>query len=345
MLFPAKSRRKSAAEVLKDTRWAQPALFTIGYALSELWRSWGIQPGAMIGHSVGEYVAATVAEVMSLKDALGLIAARGRLISSLPRGSMLAVMASAETVERFVNRGLARGDQCPGLSVLSGPDRAIKRVEAVLAKESVVARRLHTSHAFHSSMMEPILPEFGDLVANVRLAAPSIPFVAAMTGKWADGVVTQPDYWISQLRSAVRFADGVRTIADPQGALGKDALYLELGPGNTLTTFVTQTLQNNGKPSACFASLPGPSDRRLDTEVILTARAIVGQWCRVRLAGLSQDERRARVSLPTYPFERQSYWVGPRPDAITPAHEARDVWLVPRPVWKEASLVEAEQSR
>ena len=347
VLFPAKNRRKSAAEVLKDTRWAQPALFTIGYALAQLWRSWGVQPGAMIGHSVGEYVAAAVAGVMTLEDALALIAARGRLISTLPRGSMLAVMAPAETVARFVDRDVSLAAvNAPGLCVLSGPDRAIKRVEAVLAREAVVARLLHTSHAFHSAMMEPILPEFEELVGKVRLAAPSIPFVAAMTGKWADGAVTQPNYWIAQLRSTVRFADGVRTIADPNGALGKDALYLELGPGNTLTTFVTQTAPTKGNPPGCFASLPGPSDRRPDAEVILTA---LGQlWAN----GVACDwecfhktERRVRVSLPTYPFERQSYWIGPRPDAIAPAHEARDVagWFA-RPVWKQAALVGAKQT-
>jgi acyl transferase domain-containing protein len=346
VLFPAKSRRKSAAEVLKNTRWAQPALFTIGYALAELWRSWGVQPGAMIGHSVGEYVAAAVAEVMTLEDALRLIAERGRLISSLPRGSMLAVMASAETAARFVDDNISLAAvNAPGLSVLSGPDRAIGRVEAVLSRESVPARRLHTSHAFHSSMVEPILPEFGDLVSSVNLSAPRIPFVAAMTGEWADGAVTQPNYWISQLRSAVRFADGVRTIADPDGPVGKDALYLELGPGNTLTTFVAENAKGLGKPASCFTSLPGPNDQRPDTEVILTA---LGQLWANGLAcdweGFHKTERRVRVSLPTYPFERQSYWVGPPPDAITPAHEVRDVssWFY-QPVWREPALVEGNQ--
>jgi phthiocerol/phenolphthiocerol synthesis type-I polyketide synthase E len=346
VLFPAKNRRKSAAEVLKNTRWAQPALFTIGYALAELWRSWGIQPGAMIGHSVGEYVAAVVAEVMTLEDALRLIAERGRLISSLPRGSMLAVMASAETVARFVDNKISLAAvNAPGLSVLSGPDRAIERVEAVLSQESVPARRLHTSHAFHSSMMEPILPEFADLVSGVNLSAPQIPFIAAMTGEWADGAVTQPNYWIAQLRSAVRFADGVRTIGDPNGLVGKDALYLELGPGNTLATLVAETVKGLGKPASCFTSLPGPNDQRPDTEVILTA---LGQLWANGVAcdweGFHKRERRARVSLPTYPFERQSYWIGPRPDAITPAHEARDVssWFY-LPVWCEPALVDGKQ--
>jgi acyl transferase domain-containing protein/SAM-dependent methyltransferase len=345
ILFPKRNRRKSAAEVLKNTRWAQPALFTIGYALAELWRSWGIQPAAMIGHSVGEYVAAAVSEVMTLEDALRLIAERGRLISSLPRGSMLAVMASAETVARFVDNEISLAAvNAPGLSVLSGPDRAIERVEAVLSQQSVATRRLHTSHAFHSSMMEPILPQFEDLVSGVRLSAPRIPFVAAMSGEWADGAVTQPNYWIAQLRSTVCFADGVRTIADPNGPVGKDALYLELGPGNTLATFVARTTNGNEKAASCFTSLPLANDHRSETETILTAlghlwvNGVTCDW-----EGFHKTERRRRVSLPTYPFERQSYWIGPRPDAITPTHQARDVstWFS-RPVWREEALADAK---
>ena len=135
--FRRRGAAKQAAEELRDTRWAQPALFTVGYALAELWRSWGIQPAAMIGHSVGEYVAATLAGVMTLEDALALIAARGQLISALPRGSMLAVMAPAETLERFVGGDVSLAAiNAPGFSVLSGPDAAIDGVEAALGRAS-----------------------------------------------------------------------------------------------------------------------------------------------------------------------------------------------------------------
>ena len=346
IIFPGRRRRKAAAEILKDTRWAQPALFTVGYALSELWRSWGIRPSAVIGHSVGEYVAATVAEVMTVKDALRLIAERGRLISTLPRGSMLAVMAPAETAERFVDEEISLAAvNAPKLSVLSGPDGAIQRVESVLVRQSVAARRLHTSHAFHSAMMEPILATFENLLADVKLSEPTIPFVATMTGDWANGTVTQPKYWTAQLRSAVRFADGVRTIADSEAVSHKDAIYLELGPGNTLVTFVKQIINDNGKLSTCLTSLPGPNDQRSETEVILSS---LGQlWANgvdIDWDGFHQTERRRRVSLPTYPFERQSYWIGPRPDATAAGHEARDTssWFY-RPVWREAASPKGDQ--
>ncbi len=338
LLFPGPRGRKNAAEALKDTKWAQPALFTIGYALAELWKSWGIEPAAMIGHSVGEYIAATLSGVMTLEDALGLIARRGQLISALPRGSMLAAMAPAEALARFVDSDVSLAAiNAPGLSVLSGPDHAIERVHSALAAESVPARRLHTSHAFHSSMMDPILEEFKDLVSRVKLSRPAIPFVATLSGKWAAANVTQPQYWSAQLRSPVRFADGMLALSEANSLAGKHPIYLEVGPGNTLVTFAAQTVRADGNPPVCLTSLPGADTRRPDTEVILNA---LGQlWANgvaVDWDGFHRAERRARVSLPTYPFERQSYWIGARPGAAAPPLELRNTsaWFY-KPMWRE----------
>ncbi|MDF2775119.1 MAG: beta-ketoacyl synthase, partial [Geminicoccaceae bacterium] len=176
LLFPSPKQRTDAAEVLRDTKWAQPALFTVAYALAELWRSWGVEPSAMVGHSVGEYVAATLAGVMTLEDALRLIARRGQLISALPRGSMLAVMGSSDSLERYADDGVSiAAINSPGFAVLAGNDAAIDRVEATLTAASVPSRRLHTSHAFHSEMMDPILSEFESVVAGTRLSSPAIP--------------------------------------------------------------------------------------------------------------------------------------------------------------------------
>ncbi len=189
----------------------------MGYALAELWTSWGVKPSAMIGHSVGEYVAATLAGVMTLEDALTVIAMRGQLISKMPRGSMLAVMSPVESLERFVNGKISiAAVNAPGFTVLSGPDAAMARLEKELEKEKVPARRLHTSHAFHSSMMDPILEQFEDAVSRIKLSAPAMPFVSTLTGNWAGEDVTTPDYWSRQLRRAVRFCgrnadtDGLR---------------------------------------------------------------------------------------------------------------------------------------
>ena len=281
LLFPSRRDRDGAAEALKNTKWAQPALFTVGYALAELWSSWGVRPSAMIGHSVGEYVAATLAGVMSLEDALSVIATRGQLISEMPRGSMLAVMSPVEGLEKFVNGKISIAAlNAPGFTVLSGPDGAMERLEKELEKEKVPARRLHTSHAFHSSMMDPILDQFEGEVSRIQLTRPSVPFVSTLTGNWAGEDVTQPSYWSRQLRQPVRFADGMRTLLNSVDLANKNPICIEAGPGNTLSTFSREIA--NGKAALCLQSLPGPDARRSDAEEMLNALGqcgrMVWQW-------------------------------------------------------------------
>jgi acyl transferase domain-containing protein/ubiquinone/menaquinone biosynthesis C-methylase UbiE len=339
LIFPSRRDRGEAAEALRNTKWAQPALFTVGYALAELWTSWGIKPSAMIGHSVGEYVAATLAGVMTLEDALSIIALRGRLISELPRGSMFAVMGSPETLLRCVTDGISvAAINAPGFTVLSGPSGAMARLEQELARERIAVRRLHTSHAFHSSMMDPILPEFEDAVARLLLTKPQKPFVSTLTGRWAGEDVVEPSYWSRQLRSPVLFAEAIRTLISPGSAAGKDPIWLEAGPGTTLSTFAREVAKEKGVAATCLPSLQGADARRPDSEEILTT---LGQlWAKgveVDWHGFHGGERRCRVSLPTYPFERQSYWVGANPAAQR--EEARDPynWFY-RSVWREEAL-------
>jgi acyl transferase domain-containing protein len=297
LIFPKPDRRAGAADELRDTRWAQPALFTVGYALARLWMSWGIRPAAMIGHSVGECVAATLAGVMDLEDALRLIARRGRLISALPRGSMLAVMATPDVVAPLVGAEVAiAAVNAPTMLVLSGPDGAIERAEAALAAAGRPARRLHTSHAFHSPMMDPILDAFEQAVAAVRLSAPSVPIASTLTAAWAGDEMTQPRYWSGQVRSTVRFGEALQRIVDPDGPAGDTVTLLEVGPGNTLTTFAAEAAR--GVP--CVASLPGPQEARHDDAVLLEslgrlwAGGVAVDW-----NAFYRNERRARVSLPT----------------------------------------------
>ena len=336
LLFPPERRRKQAAAELMNTAWAQPALFTIEYALAELWLSWGIEPAAMVGHSVGEYVAATIAGVMTLDDALLLIARRGQLIASMPPGAMIAVMADAAGLTEFVSGEVSLAAvNAPGLSVLSGPHHAIEALERVLAARNIAARRLHTSHAFHSAMMEPMLDQFRAVVASVRLVAPEKPFVSTLIGRWADASVATPDYWSNQLRQAVRFADALTTLAAPASPIGKRPFLLEVGPGRALTTFAAQTLKGEGTLGC--AMLPGADDPRPDTQAALTA---LGQMWASGIAvdwhGFHASERRRRVALPTYPFERRSYWIGAPPQSGA-SHKPRDVsnWFY-RAVWRAA---------
>lgn len=330
-IFPAKRSRTDAAEALKDTRWAQPALFTTSYALATLWMSWGVRPSMMIGHSVGEYVAATLAGVMTLEDALRIIATRGQLISALPSGSMLGVMAGEDVVGRFAKGKVSLAAiNAPGFSVLSGPTEAIARVEKALAQASIPARRLHTSHAFHSAMMDPILATFRSAFDGVALHAPTAPYVATLTGTLAGDDVARPEYWIAQLRHAVRFGDGLRAIAEDEAFAGKEPAYIEVGPGNALTTFASATAKASGRKIECVNSLPAAESATPDVRTMLAALAKL--WSigvTVDWSGFHETEQRRRLSLPTYPFARDSYWVGALPDAKARVAALRDTskWM------------------
>jgi len=346
LLFPSDSARASAEQDLRDTRWAQPALFTIGYALAVLWQSWGIKPAAFIGHSVGEYVAATLAGVMQLDDALALIAKRGRMISALPGGSMLAVMAPLQTIERYTGGDVAIAAlNAPGYAVLSGPAAAIDKIEHDLSQTTVTSRRLHTSHAFHSPMMEPMLEDFEEAVAGIPLTNPSLPLVETLSGTWTNGNVVDPGYWSAQIRSTVHFSDAVRTVIE--SPMGKNCTFLEIGPGNTLATFSAETARAHERDTACLTSLPGPQDPRSDTEVILSS---LGQlWeggADIDWEAFHAPEPRNRLSLPTYPFERRSYWVGPGKAASKDFEiDSRDTadWFY-RPEWQTTEAAESHSS-
>jgi acyl transferase domain-containing protein/SAM-dependent methyltransferase len=340
VLFPSSRRAETAAAELRDTALAQPALFVVQYALARLWRSWGVEPDAMIGHSIGEYTAAVIAGVIGLEDALRLLAERGRLISSLPPGAMLAVMAPAADIADLVDGQVCLAAvNAPGLCVLSGPTLAISAAASALAARSVAARPLNTSHAFHSSMMDPVLDEYERLVDGVRQSQPQLPYVSTLTGMWAAGSPV-PGYWSSQIRSPVRFAEGLETlIADGSGA-GPDAVYLEVGPGRSLATFASRAHEARGTGATVLTSLPAPNENRHDMAAILTSLGRMWELgAPVDWAAVHGGERRSRVSLPTYPFERQSYWVGRpnRPGAGTTT-ELRDpaTWFA-SPEWVETS--------
>ncbi len=302
LLFPAPGSEEEARRRLARTELTQPALFVVEHALARQWMAWGVRPAALLGHSVGEYVAACLAGVFSLEDALTLVAERGRLMGEMAPGAMLAVSLSEEQVTPYLGPDLSLAAvNGPARSVVSGPEEAVAALEVTLAEHGVQRRRLHTSHAYHSAMMEPALEPYLEQLRRVRLQAPRIPFVSNVTGRWITAEeATDPGYWVRQLRGTVRFADGVaELLREPGRAL------VEVGPGNALTTLAREI----GAPVA-VASLPHPHDRRPDHPFALTALA------RLWLAGVEVDwqafhggEHRRRVSLPGYPFERQRYWV------------------------------------
>ena len=314
-LFPDAAHAEEAARRLDETALAQPALFAVEHALARLWMAHGIQPRAMIGHSIGEYVAACLAGVMSVADAAALVAERGRLMQSMPRGAMLAVplaaAATAAELDQDPGNDLAvAAVNAPGLIVVSGTTAAIDRLADRLAGRGVDCRRLHTSHAFHSAMMDPILGPFADRVRKVRLSPPKIPFVSNLTGDWIKPEeATSADYWARHLRSPVRFADGVATLLTVPAGRTPLAALLEVGPGQTLAQLVRP--QANAAKVAVVASSRHPKEPRSDLAAFLAAVGRLWTMATASAAAVWPGPSRRRVPLPTYPFERQRYWVEP----------------------------------
>jgi malonyl CoA-acyl carrier protein transacylase len=308
ILYPDERNGEGAADKLKQTFITQPALFVIEYALAKLWMSWGIHPAAMVGHSIGEYVAACLAEVFSLEDALVLVATRGRLMQQRPAGSMLAVQLSEKGIERFLNQRLSLAAvNAPGFCVVSGETEAVKQLESDLEKSNVAFTPLHTSHAFHSKMMEPILDAFKEQVGRVRVSPPKIPFVSNLTGTWITSEeAMDPSYWAKHLRQTVRFSDCMQELLKEP-----NRVFLEVGPGQTLSILARQHLDGS-KGRVVLSSIRHPKEQKSDIAFILnTLGRLWLAGVEVDWSGFYKDERRHRIPLPTYPFERQRYWIEP----------------------------------
>jgi acyl transferase domain-containing protein/acyl carrier protein len=326
----------NAGDLLRQTQWTQPALFVVEYALARLWESWGVRPAAMIGHSIGEYVAATLAGVFTLHDALRLVAARGRLMQSLPAGSMLAVMLDeADLIARLpegVTVAAVNGPAC----VVAGETEAVNAFAATLEADGVGARKLQTSHAFHSPMMDPILEAFQAEVAKAVRSVPSLPFLSNVTGTWiTPQQAVDPAYWASHLRQPVRFAACVASLREVEGPW----TFLECGPGRQLSGLVRSQLPREEAPPV--QSLPDMARGEPEVATLYTAAG------RLWVAGVPLDTARfgpagARVQLPTYPYERVRHWVDPDSAEFQERDSAGDTGtapLVPRewfavPTWR-----------
>jgi len=306
LLFPEPGTEEAADEALGRTELTQPALFTIEYALAQLWMSWGVKPAAMIGHSIGEYVAATVAGVLELEDALRLVAARGRLMQAQPPGDMLSVpLPEKDLAERLGPDLSVAAVNAPSRTVISGPADSVAALAERLEADGIACRPLHTSHAFHSAMMESMLPAFLAAFDGVELRAPEIPFVSNVSGDWiTEDEATDPGYWARHVRSAVRFSAGLETLA-----ADGPAIFLEVGPGKSLATL---TRQNRARKegSLVLPSMRHPKDGSADGAVLLEALGRI--WLSgspVDWEGFQAGAARNRVDLPNYPFEGRSYWV------------------------------------
>jgi acyl transferase domain-containing protein/surfactin synthase thioesterase subunit/D-arabinose 1-dehydrogenase-like Zn-dependent alcohol dehydrogenase/acyl carrier protein len=307
VLFAEESSEQ--ASLLSQTAFTQPALFALELALVRLFASWGVVPELLLGHSIGELVAAHVAGVMSLEDACELVSARGRLMQAQPRGgAMIAIEASEFEVRSLLTRHAGVDIAAlngPTSTVISGDDQAARVIAAHFERLGRSCRELRVSHAFHSHRMDGMLEELRVAASSLELRAPSIPLVSNLDGKLAGSELSSPDYWVDQVRHTVRFAEGVRTL-QREGA----TVFLELGPHAVLTTMSADCLTPGEKP---IVSLPAMRSGRPEAETLALALASLhSHGVEVDWAAYFEPHAAKPVALPTYPFQRQRYWLDPR---------------------------------
>ncbi|AEI66239.1 type I polyketide synthase [Corallococcus macrosporus] len=308
LLFPEPGAEQEARARLEQATYALPALLSVELSLAALWKARGLTPQACMGHSMGEYACAQLNGVFSVKDALGIVACRGRLFDQLPAGAMLSVELPEAELKPLLGEGLDLGaHNAPGLCLVSGEVAAIEALEAQLKAREVEARRLHIKVAAHSRMLEPILAPFREFLGTVRFSKPTGPWISNVTGTWVTPEeAMSPDYWVRHLRQPVRFAEGAGVLlAD------KARVYLEVGPGQTLTQLLRAQVE---KPRAeqLVPSLRHPNDTVADLAFFqLALGRLWAAGVDLDVAALFEGQTRRRMALPTYAFERERHWVEP----------------------------------
>lgn len=303
---------------ITETRFAQPSICAMEYSLAQLWLSRNVRPTALIGHSVGEFSAAAVAGILSLEDAMTLVAKRGQMMQSLPAGHMTVVRLPEKEVLSFLRDDVVVGAvNSPQLCVISGPSESIAAVQGDLEQAGVVCRPLHTSHAFHSSMMDPILPLFKETASQISLHAPKLPVVSTVTGTWlTDEEAQSPEYWTSNLRATVRFAQGLSNLFSASSAESTPIL-LEVGPGQALTTLARQHPDRDNEQMV-LSSCSHPKQETSDAKVFCESLGRLWQASvpveRIAPASTAPVKR---CHLPGYPFERKRFWYDTMPETST----------------------------
>lgn len=302
ILYPAQCEKVQATEQLKQTWLIQPVLFIIEYALAQLWKSWGLRPQAMIGHSLGEYVAACLAGVFSLEDALRLLMDRGQLMQKSAQGAMLAVSLSEHDIQsRLGNRLSLAAVNGPSQCVVAGPTEAINTLRNQLNKQGVESLLLDVDVAAHSEMISPILGRIRQVVKTVSLNPPQIPYISNVTGTWVRASEAMDhEYWVQHMYQTVRFAEGLNTLLQKE-----DIVLLEVGPGQALATFARQHPARTPK-QIILPSIRHPYEKTSDVEFLLqTLGKLWLAGVQIHSTELYRNQRRHRLPLPTYPFERQ----------------------------------------
>ncbi|MDP4174896.1 MAG: SDR family NAD(P)-dependent oxidoreductase [Bacteroidota bacterium] len=342
VLLPDEKFIEQASYQIDQTFITQPALFVVQYALSRLFISWGINPTIMVGHSIGEYTAACLSGVISLEDTLRLVALRGKLMQSMPAGAMTGVSINETEVKNLLSDAVSvAAINSPNFLTLSGPFEAIQKTEQLLKEKQIDFRRLHTSHAFHSAMMDPVLRRFEEEVKKIKLNTPSIPYLSNVSGK----IITErdakdPAYYGRHLRSTVRFSENMQEILKLKGIT-----LLEIGPGNTLSSFARS--HSGIAPSNIISTIRHPKEERNDYSFLLSSLArlwVNGQKINWSELHKNSPSSASKVSLPTYPFERKRYWLDLK-DSHFPKQQSTDTtkrsiedWFY-TPSWKRKNVI------
>jgi len=294
---------KAAGEEVHETWFAQPVLFATEYALARLWESWGVKAERMLGHSLGEYVAACLSGVLKVEDALRLVVLRGRLMQEMPQGAMLAVEANEREVAGWLREGLWLGAvNGPGMCTMGGTAEEVRELEEKLKREGRGVQRLRTSHAFHSGMMEGMVARFVAEVRKIKIGNVGIPYISNVTGDWVkDEEVGSAEYWGRQLRETVQFGKGLEELLKD-----KELAVLEVGPGQQLK----QIIRRQGSQRRVWSSLAGGQQSEMESMV----KALGGLWTAgvdIDWKSFHAEQRRHRMPIPTYPFQRKRYWIDP----------------------------------
>ncbi|WP_052825919.1 type I polyketide synthase [Neotamlana nanhaiensis] len=311
IIYP-KVNTEKAENDLRNTFYTQPALFITEYALAKLWLSWGIKPTMLCGHSVGEFVAAHLAGVFSLKDALYIVTTRSRLVSELPGGSMLSVRLPENEVIKILPKNLSiAAVNSKQLCVVAGEDEVINAFSTLLTEQEIPNKTLFTSHAFHSEMMNPMLKDFEDALKNINFSIPRLPIISTVTGTWLkDAEATSVTYWVNHVKNTVRFADALDTIVNFDDSA---PVLLEIGPGKALTSLAYQ--QASGKALAAFHSFSFNKDNEAHAEYNSILNALGELWSRgfnIDWNAFYKQQKRKRINLPSYAFDRKPCWVEPQ---------------------------------
>src|SRR5579871_595603 len=358
LLYPEPDCQEWAQEQLKKTALVQPTLFVLEYALAQLWRSWGVTPQALLGHSLGEYTAACLAGVFSLESALWLVSERGRLQQQTPLGAMTAVTLSEEEIQEWLGEGVwLAAVNGPQHCTLAGTPEAIERVESALKEQSIGCTRLTTSHAFHSGLMDAILEPFLDTLRRITLSPPQIPYISNVTGAWIQPhEATDVAYWARHMRQAVRFGQGLEQACKDL----KHPALLEIGPGSILSRLSSATAHQHG--GVVVSSLPGKSSKAVKAEaqepveeaypeVKRILEAVGNLWISgvpIAWNPFTAGQPRHRVVLPTYPFQRLRHWIdlprksdrAARQASASPTDRRDNIadWFY-APAWKHSRLL------